>query len=84
MLKINEPILQAFMKYRIKSQVQTYDIRGRDEYKGVLELEQLLQDDKSKSLKINNITLTQSIHERQQEIIEKFKESAKFKKLFIN
>ncbi len=44
-LRKKEILIQAFKrdKYRIKSLIQTYDIRDAEKYQGVLELERLLQ-----------------------------------------
>lgn len=43
-MKKNETKIHAIMGYRIKSSIQTYDIRDSEEYYGVIELEKLIQD----------------------------------------
>lgn len=54
LLKKNTLILHALMKYRIKSKIQTYDIRDQDEYNGILNLEKLLLDNQQESvMKLN-------------------------------
>lgn len=42
-LQINIDRLVAMKNYRIKSKVQTYDIRDCEDYSGILELESLLK-----------------------------------------
>lgn len=42
-LQVSFEKLMSVKKYRIKSKVQTYDIRDCDQYIGVLELEQILR-----------------------------------------
>jgi len=45
-LKKKEAHLKTIRPYRMKSKVQTYDLRDSEQYYGVLELEKLLKEDK--------------------------------------
>ena len=54
-LKKREAILMTKKQFRMKSKVQTYDIRDCEEYYGVLELERLLQDSRGTDVqRLNN------------------------------
>ena len=41
-IRKHETLIYALKKYRIKSLIQTYDIRDAERFAGVLELEKLL------------------------------------------
>lgn len=49
-LRKNESRLKTIKKYRIKSKVQSYDIRDAEDFYGVLELEQMLKTERKSSI----------------------------------
>jgi hypothetical protein len=50
LLRKNEALIHALKEYRIKSLIQTYDIRDAEKYKGVLELERMLHENEHNSV----------------------------------
>ena len=59
-LKKQEATLNTLKKFRIKSKVQTYDLRDCEEYQGVLELEKLLQESRKDNVKALNDNIRKS------------------------
>ncbi len=57
-LKRNQDKIFKIKQYRMKSKVQSYDIRDCSEYFGVLELEKLLKDWNGKSFNFNEFNQT--------------------------
>ena len=49
-LRRNETRLKSIKKYRIKSKIQSYDIRDSEDFYGVLELEQLLKTERNSNI----------------------------------
>lgn len=56
-LKFKEPEILEKKNYRMKSKVQSYDLRDCEEYTGLLELEKVLRDLKDKEENDPNVLI---------------------------